>query len=160
MSDAAPTVEVPTNLVDLLDQLVLPPDPEPVSMIPQTGGWIVLLLLVLIGVVLGLKRLHDHRVRNAYRVEALASLNDAEDSAAIATVLRRCALVAYPRVEVASLTGAEWLAFLDRSEGGTTFTEGPGQALATAPYRTHEAADAGLLEAARHWVRVHKAQTV
>ncbi len=156
MSDDAQAPELPTNLVDLLDQLVLPPEPEPVSMVPQTAGWGVLLVLVLIGVAFGVWRLHAHRQRNAYRRVALAALESCKDPAEIAGVIRRCALVAYPRAEVASLIGADWLTFLDKAAGSTAFTAGPGRAIATAPFRDGGAADAALLDVARTWVRTHK----
>ena len=52
----------------------------------------------------------------------------------IARVVKRVALVSFPRDKVASLTGATWLAFLDDSGTGE-FSSGPAQLLASAPYR-------------------------
>ncbi len=152
------TPATPTNLVDLLDKLVLPPEPDPVSMIPQTGGWVVLGLLLLVGLGMALWFWRQHRMRNAYRVEALAALDGAKDAARVAEVLRRCALAAYPRAEVAALAGSDWLAFLDRTSGGKVFSQGPGHALADAPYRAGGQADAALIDAARHWVKAHRSE--
>ena len=55
------------------------------------------------------------------------------------------------------LQGADWLAFLDRSYGGTAFSSGPGHVLAEAPYRPDaEAGDpAALVALVRLWVRKH-----
>ncbi len=158
MSEETTDVTLPTNLVDLLDQLVLPPEPEPVSMIPQTAGWAILALLAVGAGLFALFLWRGQRQRNAYRAEALAALQTGQDAASVAAVLRRCALVAYPRDEIAALSGADWLAFLDKTEGGTAFSAGPGQVLATAPYREEGEADPGLMDAARHWVRAHKGQ--
>ena len=49
-----------------------------------------------------------HR-RNAYRREALRELEEA-DAADISAILKRTALVAFPREQVASLSGAAWMA--------------------------------------------------
>ena len=52
--------------------------------------------------------------------------------------------------------GEAWLNFLDESCGGRDFREGPGRAIASAPYAT---ADTGvdLAGAAKEWVRRHRA---
>jgi hypothetical protein len=54
--------------------------------------------------------------------------------AAVSALLKRVALSRYPRTEVAALTGADWLAFLDRSGGNGGFAKGPGRALADGAY--------------------------
>ena len=68
--------------------------------------------------------------RNAYRREALRQL-DAVDPGGISTVLKRTALAAWPREQVAALTGAAWLAFLDRTGRTTAFTDGAGRHIET-----------------------------
>ena len=50
-------------------------------------------------------------------------------------LIRRVAISVNPRTEVASLTGRQWLAFLDNSVTGAPFSEGCGQLLVNAPYR-------------------------
>ncbi|WP_172292861.1 DUF4381 domain-containing protein [Pseudoruegeria sp. HB172150] len=142
----------PQNLIDLLNQLIEPPVPEPVSMAPQTAGWWVLGALVIAAFAYALWRLWAGWRANAYRREALASLLEAgDDPAAIATVLRRTALAAYPRRDVAGLSGADWIAFL-QSTGDFPVAAGP--ALTHAPYA--KAVDAASLhDAADHWIRKH-----
>lgn len=149
------------NLVDLIDQLAEPLEPAPVSMTPQTAGWTVLAVLLAL-VLAGLAwRGVQHWRANAYRRAALAELDAAgDDPVVIADILRRTALAAWPRERVASLSGADWLRFLDATGGGGAFVDGPGAALAGAPYRSDAAAPApGLGALAARWVHRHRVET-
>lgn len=144
------------NLVDLIDLLEPAPEPPPVSMMPQTAGWLWLGLVLLALAAWGVNRLAAHRRLNAYRRAALRELQAAgPDAAAIAAILRRAALAAFPRAEVAGLTGPDWLDFLDRSYGGNDFSAGPGRVLTQAPYRPCPP-DPALRELARDWITHHK----
>ena len=146
----------PLTLIDLIDRLAEPPSPVPVSMAPETAGWAVLaiLALMLIGWLVA-RRVRQWRA-NAYRRAALSALTAAgDDAAAVSEILRRTALVAYPRTRVASLSGGEWLAFLDKTGGDGGFAGGPGQALARAPYRGDGERAQGLGALAARWVRRH-----
>jgi hypothetical protein len=148
----------PTTLIDLLNELVEPPEPAPVAMTPQTWGWAVLAALLALAVAWLGWRAWRHWRANAYRRAALAELAAAgDDPATIAEILRRTALAAWPRERVASLTGHDWLAFLDAT-GGSGFTDGLGAALAVAPYRDGRATVAGLGEIAASWVRRHRVE--
>jgi Domain of unknown function (DUF4381) len=156
MNEQDPATEA-ANLVDLLDRLAEPLEPAPVSMTPQTAGWTVLaVLLALVLAWLAWRWLQQWRA-NAYRRAALAELDAAgDDPAAVADILRRTALAAWPRDRVASLSGADWLRFLDATGGGGGFVDGPGAVLASAPYRSDAAARApGLGSLAARWVRRH-----
>ncbi|MEM7429506.1 MAG: DUF4381 domain-containing protein [Pseudomonadota bacterium] len=144
------------NLVELIDRLEMVLTPEPVSLWPQTWGWVWLGLAVAALLAYGLHRFIHWRRANAYRraaLEELARVHD--DPAAIAAILRRAALAAYPRTNVASLYGDDWLAFLDRTLGGSSFSNGPGRVLATAPYTPAPPSD-GLASLAADWVQRHK----
>ena len=149
------------NLVELLDLLAPPPEPIRVAMVPQTTGWIVLGGVVALLLLWGAVTLSRRYRANAYRRAALAELNalarDGEDPAQIAVLLRRTALVAYPRGQVASLHGDNWLGFLDAHFPGEGFSAGAGQVLATAPWRP-VAADPALTELARDWILTHDPQ--
>lgn len=151
------------NLVDLLGQLRGLTAPPPVSMFPATWAWAIAALVLAALLALAAVAWLRHRRGTAYRRAALAELRalepaltagDAGALARLATLLRRTALAAYPRRDVAALTGAEWLAFLART--GADF--GPaGPALAAAPYRAPPPFDgAALAEAARRWIRTHR----
>src|SRR5687767_8986619 len=50
-------------------------------------------------------------------------------------ILKRVALVYFPHTDVAKLTGAAWLRFLDAADFGTDFSEGTGKVLADGTYR-------------------------
>ncbi|MEO9528981.1 MAG: DUF4381 domain-containing protein, partial [Roseibium sp.] len=78
-----------------------------------------------------------------------------DEASRLAGLLRRTALSAYPRAEVASLHGAEWLAFLDRAYGGSAFSEGPGWHLIAAPYRP-ETTQEPLKPLVRTWIKMHR----
>lgn len=150
----------PATLLGLIDQLVDPTEPAPVAMVPQTWGWAVVAVVLVSALALSAWRLWQRYRANAYRRAALHELAKVQDDpAAIAAILRRTALAAYPRVEVAGLAGESWLAFLDRHYPGTAFTSGAGRAVAVAPYTPMSTAT-GLHEAAADWIRRHRRETV
>ncbi|MDW6022885.1 DUF4381 domain-containing protein [Mesorhizobium sp. BAC0120] len=114
-----------TALHSLAD-ITLPP---PVPWWPQTWGWAVLALFLLALAALALWRWLHHRRVNRYRREALAELallerqidRPEQRSAAVRALpelLKRVALAAWPRGEVASLTGERWVEFLKDNAGG------------------------------------------
>lgn len=145
------------TLIELFDLLVQPDAPAPVSMMPQTQGWVWLGLGLVLVIGLTVWRYVVRHRANAYRRAALRALEDAgDDPTAIADTLRRTALAGYPRELVAGLSGDGWLAFLDEVADDVTFsgTEA-GRTLAMAPYRPVPPAR-DLPDLARRWVRSHK----
>ena len=150
------------NLIELLDMLKPVPEPDPISMFPATQGWVWLgLALCLAALLVGRWSWRRWRA-NAYRRAALAELKTAgDDPATVAAILRRAALVAYPRGQVASLTGAAWLAFLEKTCDGAAFVGEVGEvgaALVQAPYRGGGAANPELTRQAQHWLKGHRAE--
>lgn len=143
------------NLVELLDLLEPIPEPAPVSLWPQTAGWIGLAIALLLLLAWATRRWWLQRRANAYRRAALAEIAaSGQDPVALAEILRRTALVAFPRAEVASLHGEAWLAFLDRSYGGNDFSTGPGRVVALLPYA--QVADVPeLVPLVAEWVHRH-----
>lgn len=139
--------------------------PEPVSWWPPAPGWwlLVLLALALLAVLGWWLRRAWRRHRRRARVEAeldalLAAHRAGGDARALAAgvslLLKRVALARWPRPEVAGLSGADWLAFLDRTGGHGDFADGPGRALARAGYGAPEPVEAEALgAAARAWIR-------
>lgn len=150
----------PADLSRLADIVLTPPVPW----WPPAPGWWILAAAVLAALaILTIEALRRYR-RNAYRRAALAELDaigavaDAAGAAAVSAVLKRTALVAYPRAEVARLTGEGWLAFLDRAAGTKGFAHDPAAALARAASGAPVGDGAALLAAARRWVTHHRAE--
>lgn len=147
--------------------------PEPVSWWPPAPGWWLLALLSLV-VVAGLLWLWRYRRRQTPRRAALAELTQLRATfqrdgdgtavaAGVSTLLRRLALVHFPRNQVAGLVGDTWLQFLDRTGGSNLFSAGPGRALIRAPYRRTEAFAfdvEALLNVAEAWIKHVGAQRV
>lgn len=153
------------NLPQLLDLMHDPVVPEVVSWWPQTQGWWILgvWLIAVAGIVI-VQWVQWFR-RNRYRREALARLEMLEGrlkttsenvAGEVATLLKRTALAAYPRNEVADLFGPQWAEFLVNSCGSDPVVEGSATALAQAAYRQN-ADSAALIEPARRWIRIHRA---
>jgi Domain of unknown function (DUF4381) len=120
--------------------------------------------VIAVGLAVGAWQLARRWYRNRYRRAALAELNRIEgesDAAniplALASLIRRTALTAFPRDKVASLTGVEWLAFLDRTADTRAFSEGAGRALEDMAYRPTPAAVRPLVGTVRHWIKAHHA---
>jgi len=136
--------------------------PERVSFTPETIGWYLLAgVLVLLLLWLGW-RFWKRWQADAYRREALRELGEIETAPErLPELLKRVALVAYPRTEVAELSGDAWLGFLDGTLGTTEFTQGVGRLLPEVAYGTDPvgAMDSGkrkdLFELARRWIRRH-----
>ena len=140
------------SILDLRDIVV----PDPVSTAPETWGWYVLFALVLVIAAVATWWLVRRRRANRYRRVALAALPDCTDIASLAVLVKRVCLSAYPRAEVASLSGESWLRFLDSTIDGTPFSTGPGRALdhyAQAPEDV--SGPAGTVET---WIRRHRAR--
>lgn len=115
---------------DTLRQLADLAVPPPIGWVPQTWGWAMLagVVIMLAGWLAwrGMKR----RAANRYRREALqmldrleAGLTDDEQRAAavlaMAELLKRVALAAWPRAEVATLSGHAWIQFLREHDGAS-----------------------------------------
>ena len=135
--------------------------PEPHWWPPAIGWWLLALLL---GYSLfwlstnGRRRWRRWRLRRmalGQLQHLFANSSSQELAAELSLLLRRLALSAYPREQVAGLHGEAWLNFLDRSGATDQFSRGPGRLLLDAPYR--EAADEFpakvLQELTEQWVR-------
>lgn len=131
----------PTSL-DRMHDLVVPP---PVSWWPPAPGWYGVLGILVVAFVFLAARMFLHWQRNRYRREALAEyrrllpLLDTEEKrvaglTGMAVLVKRAAVSAFPRVDVASLTGDGWLAFLDRSGGAKEFSQEAASLLEKAAY--------------------------
>ena len=132
---------------------------------PPAPGWWILAVLLLILLVwttrfaLRRYRLYRQRQRLLATLDALTRQPGdvtPETITKLSILLRRLALMRFPRQQVAALSGSEWLDFLDRSGGDGGFSHGPGQVLATGPYQPTLPADVDMpaLSALLHaWIK-------
>ncbi|CAK0765125.1 DUF4381 domain-containing protein [Gammaproteobacteria bacterium] len=142
--------------------------PTPISWWPPAPGWWFLagLLLVLIGLATWLLRLRRgerwrraafHELTQLRCLHQAGTLNAHDTVRRLSILVRRVALTRFPRVEVASLHGEEWLAFLDRGFNDAAdqpFQQGVGRALATVPYMATTRIEAEeLLKLTERWFK-------
>lgn len=135
------------------------------SIWPLAAGWWVVIVLLII--TFGFAGYKGYRYRQMKRQQhALLSALETFDntlqrdkSAAAMTqmnqLLRRLALMHFPRQQVASLTGKRWLAFLDKTGHTTAFSKGAGRILAAGPYvaQLPDTFDhQGLVKAVKQWL--------
>lgn len=156
----------PTTAAELmLRDIHLPPAP---GVWPPAWGWWLLVLVLLVTLAwmgLWLWRLFEMRRQRARLLALLGQFDraDADDIgpaflAGISRLLRRIALLRYPRSQVAALSGTDWLRFLDRSGGAGRFERGPGRMLADGPYMRElgETVDRrALIELVREWIDIN-----
>jgi hypothetical protein len=135
--------------------------PDPISWWPPAPGWWLLLFGVPTLLIL-LVWLWRFLRRKTVKKLALAELESIAESDAdarekvqqLAILMRRIALSVYPREQVASLVGEQWLAFLDGPLGKNSFSEGAGRLFIEAPYRREVRADLdALLVLCREWIK-------
>ena len=150
------------ELLDLMHELVLP---EPIPWLPQTPGWWIAFGWFFAVLLVSGRYWMMRRRRNRYRRDALAELKaietapdlgPTESAQQIATLLKRTALVAYPRRDVASIFGKDWAEFLTESANDDKQIAAAAESLAAAAYRPDAIGDE-LVQAARRWIRLHHA---
>jgi hypothetical protein len=162
----------PSNLQNLND-IVLP---DAVGWWPLASSWYYLLGLLLI--VLGwycyrsLRRWVQNRYRRA-ALHELATISESLESESERTqrlrqipgLLKRTALSAYPRSEVASLSGKDWYGFLNSTLVAPLFTAGVTSTLDVISYTTgalnevDSSSAKDLLVVSRRWVKQHQSAT-
>jgi hypothetical protein len=172
MADPVPVLDpsVRAALQKLADIAV----PGPVSMMPQTWAWAVLGILILALLAWGLVRWHHHREANRYRTEALDALTGieraldngatpAETLPAIPPLLKRVALAAWPRLQVASLAQSRWIEFLRTTERAPEIPQSLAALLNDVEYRAPTALAAistgdarACVKIARDWIEKHR----
>ena len=154
-----------------LDRLHDVMTPSPAPWWPPAPGWYWLIgALLVVGVYTAVRGV-IHWQRNRYRREALAEWRRHEGRlsspetritaiAQLAELLKRAAVSAFPREQVASLTGNAWLDFLDRSAAMSGFRSDVGTLLERASYGvTSEIDETEARESAvlvRQWIERHR----
>lgn len=148
----------------VLRDIHLPPPP---SWWPPAPGWWIVTALILVAIAWTTRwAIRRRRVRQWQRairaeIDAIAVSHAAQpDSTKVATdvsqLLRRASLLIDKRA--ATLSGEQWLAFLDEQvpegQGTGGFVDGPGRVLIDAPYRRTSTVDTpALIALTRRWLR-------
>lgn len=153
--------------LDLLNALRDIHAPPPPGLWPPAPGW-WLLGLVLLGLIvwLGIRHLQRQRRRRpihqaltelqAWTERAAGREDDPQTAAELSELLKRAALVHYPRTEVAGLTGEAWLEFLDRTAATEEFRHGPGRVLGNDRYARRVTVEPdAMADLARRWLHAH-----
>jgi hypothetical protein len=167
--------DMPTSGPPGLDRLHDIVVPAVISWWPlSTAAWLVVAVACL---WVGIGALHWWRAyrRNAYRRAALrhleairVQLHAGETPAAalnrVAELLKRTALGAFPRQDVALLSGEPWLCFLARTAGAQELSGAPGQTLIAATFNPKASLASPtdcehILNLARAWITNHRAAT-
>ncbi|MCC5014578.1 MULTISPECIES: DUF4381 domain-containing protein [unclassified Legionella] len=138
--------------------------PNPISWWPMAPGWYFLISLVVLSVIFLLYILRRSYLFGRAKREALQLLthyqqayeqvgNSQRSSMEISELLRRVALVYFPRDRVAGLQGEAWLAFLNETAKGVDFNS-VRPCLLEAPYQTGKNMDLNpLFICAEKWIK-------
>lgn len=138
--------------------------PEAIGWWPPAIGWWLLAVFIPLLIVflywfykrLTRKTALKTAKKNLAAIRESSSLDNGQKLRELSMLIRRVAISINPRIEVASLTGRQWLAFLDKSVSGSPFSEGHGQLLANAPYRNaspSELETAQLISLCADWLK-------
>lgn len=140
--------------------------PPAIEAWPPAPGWWLIAALIIAVVIGAIYYTYKRWTRSAYRREASRHLeklkNDhGHDQQVFLTefneLLKRVALTAFPRSEVANLTGEAWVAFLDETSRSHDFSMGAGQILIDGQYRPLSAVDVEALhQLGEQWIRQHQ----
>jgi len=137
--------------------------PGPVSWWPLATGWYVLATLLIITLLILAVRQWRQWNQNRYRRQALeqiSAIRAGETSLQqLPVLLKRTAISAWPREEVASLSGPAWHRFLDETAGAVRFCDGAGEILDRLSYAGtgQGSSDQGIvLDAAEYWLKHHR----
>lgn len=128
----------------ILSQLRDIHSPQSISWWPLAPGWFVVALLA-VGALIWIGYMYrQYRHRQLRRQNILQHLHRLQHNLIeehyplvyqdLSTLLRRIALMTHERVEVAHLTGEQWLKFLDEQCQTQIFSRDIGRLLLSAPY--------------------------
>ena len=138
--------------------------PDPISWWPMAAGWYFLIFLALAVFALSYYFMRSaHRngrakrqaleLLQSYEHESKHNANSQIISMKISELLRRVALVYFPRKEVARLEGEAWLAFLTSTSEGIDF-KAIREHLLALPYQPAKEVDLQpLFSSARQWIK-------
>ena len=142
------------------------PLPDPISWWPQTPGWYVLGGLAVAGLCYLMWRLWMRYQHNAYRREGLTRLDKmTTDPAALKELpllLKKSALMAGSRQQVANLNGRAWIEWLNETAGDELFSMSDADTFEQLAFAPSDRAILGttnaehLIKASKTWMRMHR----
>jgi uncharacterized protein DUF4381 len=131
---------------------------------PAPGWWILLLLIVSISIAIFflIRHRRNHRISAMYlakqELERIQNnFNNNQNKSIlikeVSELIRRVSISLFKRNESASLTGQDWLLFLDELNGDKSFSDGIGRVLIEAPYQSKPDYDeTELLDLTSSWI--------
>ncbi len=138
------------SLSDLADIWV----PEPVPLWPISTMGMLLCAALIVLLVYWWWRYRQHQAQNRYRQHARKAIDQASSNGELADLLKRTALVAYPRTQVARLTGPDWCDWLEQE---LEMPEAARMALLSALYQPDSSPVCeDLRRYCQRWVRRHQ----
>jgi len=158
-------------LIHGIDEINLP---DAISMWPSAPGWKLISTIILFWVLYSAVNWIKYIWRNRYRREVLRQFNLIQKQSgnnynsvisALPHYLKVTALQAYPRHDVANLSGNKWLAFLDSHYSGPPFSKGVGEKLLSIAYlpkdrwQITESESKALINMSKQWIKKHKEVT-
>lgn len=148
--------------LDRLEDIVTP---EPVSWWPPAPFWYCVIAVAALWMLYGLIAATCRWLQNAYRRQALKELSEiqADFALSVSSILKRVALVSFPKQQVASLAGQDWVRFLNETCEGVDFSQQPVCMIATASSDPHQSLTESdcvqLVAEAQKWVAHHRVET-
>lgn len=139
-------------------------EPAAVPWWPPAPAWYVVGILLMAACGICLAAIMFRWWTNRYRRAGLRELrqlvrahsNGPQALMQLAELLKRVALAAYPREQVASLAAVDWLQFLDQTANTTAFASGAGRQLLTVYERDPAPPTQELYQLAHDWIRRHR----
>ena len=142
------------------------PYPEDIGWWPLAPGWYAIAALLVVLLAVWVWRRYLIWKRNAYRRDGLLAIRTMRTNSAqlrqLPFLLRRTALIGYPRADVASLRGAQWIAWLNGSAGRDVFEDADAARFDALTYQSGTEPVQGdelqrMLDGASYWMRNHRA---
>lgn len=150
----------PSMQSPLLTEIVEPSAPAAISWLPQSTGWLCVFALLCLYLAYRVYLKIKQYQANAYRRAALAELASLEKLEVLPVLIRRAALYAYPRADVASLIGRDWEKWLDQRCAGSHFSTQFAGLLSSLAYMPSSALQDKQIEQFKaqvaHWLKHHE----
>ena len=143
--------------------------PDQVSFWPPQPGWYAVCIVLILVLVFLIIKIIQNKKRNAYRHSAILTIDNIPENTAIEatimeinTILKACALKAFPRDKIANLSGKVWIEFLIKSSKNIHFNDihkkmlsiGPYQKISQTAYRPEDVS--GFIAISKQWIKTHR----